>query len=64
MNRHVYRGGAAGLLAPLSFPGGPLIKVELQDVLIVEVIPGHSQIFAGSLFSGALPGLDMKASFD
>ena len=63
MNRHVYRGGAAGLLAPLSFPGGPLIKVELQDVLIVEGIPGHSQILAGSVFTGALPGFDVEAPF-
>ena len=39
------------------------IKAELQDVLIVEVIPGYSQLLAGSIFSGALPGLDMKAFF-
>ena len=39
------------------------IEAELQDELIFEAIPGHSQILAGSVLSGALPGLDTKASF-
>ena len=29
---------------------------------LIVAIPGHSQILAGSVYSGALPGLDKKAS--
>ena len=39
------------------------IEAELQDVLIIEAVPGHSQVLAGSVFTEALPGFDVEASF-
>ena len=34
-----------------------------QDVMIVKAIPGHSQVLADPVFTGALPGLDVKTTF-
>ena len=44
---------------------GLLVKVEaeLEQVVIVEVIPGHPQVLADSVFTGALPGLDAESTF-
>ena len=39
------------------------VEAEFQDVAVMEAVPGHSQILARSVFTGALPGLDVETTF-
>ena len=39
------------------------VETEFENIMIVEAIPGHSQVLADSVFTGTLPGLDLKPTF-
>ena len=39
------------------------IEAELQETMIFETIPGHSKIFADSIFTRAFPGFCAEPTF-
>ena len=39
------------------------VEAEFQDVAVMEAVPGHSQVLADSVLTGAFSGFDVETTF-
>ena len=51
--------------APEGMPRSFFVEIEAEflDVAVMKAVPGHSQVLADSVLTGALPGFDVETTF-
>ena len=39
------------------------VEAEFQEITVIQAVPGHPEVLAGSILTRAFPGFDTETSF-